>query len=416
MSYEFLVAIRHLRSGGLQTALIIGGTTIGVALFIVISALVTGAHNQFMGNLLGSVPHITVEEREKEPVKLIELPLEHKEGILISTELEKFAQRKSKISSWQQLKKELLELDEEILAVSPKATGQCFISRGQKTMSVFVQGVFPDLQDKVVNVSERMVQGEFSSLSSEQIVIGKKLADELGIKLRDKVRVLSSDGILKTFMVSGIFTFGVPDMDAAIAFVTIESGQQLYKLDNSVTELEVKINDLYLATKIGKKIESTTGYESESWMEENRGILEALKVEDNMSSAIRYFTMLIVAFGIASVLVVSVIEKSRDIGILKAMGAKSSSIVKIFLMEGVVVGLVGALLGAVCGLIIGYIMMKFSTVIEFEGHAFQTFPIRFNIRDIFTAMFVSVFTGFLGGVFPSYRAAKLDPVEVIRYG
>jgi lipoprotein-releasing system permease protein len=417
MNYETLIALRYLRSGGLQTALIIGGVIIGVSLFIVITALLNGSKSDVIKNVTGSVAHVVVKDMEREPKTLeqINVPQEMKNGFFV-TFIEKTSQRKPKISSWQVLSQEISEIDKNIIIVSPSVSEQCFLSRNGKTVSISLEGIIPELKDKVVNISGHIKEGDFLSITNEQIAIGKRLADEMGIKLRDRVYILSSEGIGKFYMVACIFDIGVGSVDNGLAFTLLDSAQKLCKLNNSVTNFDVKLKDIYSAERVARKIHSQTGYKAESWMALNSGLMQALKAQDSTGIVLKYFTMLIVAFGIASVLVISVMEKSRDIGILKAMGATGMSIVKIFLMEGLIVGLTGAIIGTCLGLIICLIMGHFSTVVEFEGQRFNTFPMLYKISDIITVIAVSLIIGLLGAILPAWRASRLDPVKVIRYG
>ena len=417
MPYELLIAIRHLKTGGLQTALIIAGATLGVSLFISVSTLINGLQAQIINRVTGSIPHIVVESEKRETKTLSELNLSADEDIFYVTDAQKFLQRKKKISTWDELQKNLLSVDEKITAISPKAAGECFIIKGEENINIILEGVIPELEDNIIDVSGHLIEGEFVSLSGNQIVIGKKLAEELGVGLRDKVRVSSAQGVLKTFIISGIYFYNQARIDRGIGFASMESSQELFKLDKSITSFDIRVKDIFQADMVAKKIESSyPEISAESWMETNGGVMQALRAQSSSSAVIKYFTMAIVALGIASVLIVSVIEKSRDIGILKAMGANNSSVIKIFLIEGLVVGFIGAVLGATLGLSLVFIMTQFSTVVEYEGGTFRTFPTLLKISDVIISMFVSIFIGLLGAVFPSLRAANLDPVKVIRYG
>ncbi len=415
MPYEILIAIRHLRSGGLQTILIIGGATIGVAMFVVISALLNGSKAEIIKKVTGTSAHIIVKEKDREPKTLEEIDLSNvKPGTLLVTDQEKVSLRKAKVSSWPLLKEQLFKIDENVEALSPNASGQCFISRGEKTMSVIVDGVIPEMADKVVNVSDKVKEGSFLSMNNDQIVIGKKLAKDLGVKLKDRVRLLSAEGVTRTCMVSGIYSLGVGNLDGGFAFTTLDNAQQLFKLDNDIISLEIHLKDIYSADKVADKIKAQTEYEAESWMTTNIGLMQAIKAQDNTGYLIKYFSMVIVALAIASVLVVSVIEKSKDIGILKAMGATNKSIVRIFLIEGLIVGLIGAIVGTSIGLCMAYGLKQCSTEIEFEGSTYSSYPMEFSFYDIITAMVTSIMTGLLGAIFPARRASKMDVVVCLK--
>ncbi len=415
MPYEILIAIRHLRSGGLQTILIIGGATIGVAMFIVISALLNGSKAEIIKKVTGTGAHIIIKEEDREPKTLEEINLNKiKSGTLLFTDQEKVSQRKAKISSWPLLKEQLFKIDKNIDFLSPKASGQCFISRGEKTMSILLDGVIPDMADKVVNISSKVKEGSFLSLGNDQIVIGKKLAKDLGVTLKDRVRILSPEGIGRTCQVSGIFSMGAGSMDEGYAITTLDSAQQIFKLDNDIISLEIHLKDIYSADEVAKKIKAQTEYKAESWMSTNSGLMQAIKAQDNTGYLIKYFSMVIVALAIASVLVVSVIEKSKDIGILKAMGATNRSIVRIFLIEGLIVGLIGAIVGTSIGLCMAYGLKQCSTEIEFEGSTYSSYPMEFSFYDIITAMVTSIMTGLLGAIFPARRASKMDVVVCLK--
>jgi lipoprotein-releasing system permease protein len=245
-------------------------------------------------------------------------------------------------------------------------------------------------------------------------VIGAELAKDLGAGLHDKIRTRSGKGRELVFTIAGIFRAGVKEINERSLYLSLTNAQRLLDLVGYLTAVEMKIDDVFQANAIADRLAPKTGLKASSWMRDNKDILAALNGQSGTSLLIKIFVMISVAFGIASVLIVTVVQKSREIGILKSMGARTRSITLIFLLQGLFVGLIGSLVGCVLGSGLVWLIL----LIPGEGGLAKgkLFPAELELAYLWQAFAVSVLIGMAAGIAPARRAAQLDPVEVIRYG
>jgi lipoprotein-releasing system permease protein len=231
---------------------------------------------------------------------------------------------------------------------------------------------------------------------------------------------------MKRFRVAGIFYSGMYEFDNTLAYISIESAQRFFNMDSRVTGIEIKTNDIYKAKEIGKEIRRRLGFTfwSQDWMEMNRNLFSALKLEKIAMFIILVLIVLVAAFNIISTLIMVVMEKNKDIAILKSMGAPSKGILKIFIIEGLVVGVLGTLLGTILGLGAAFNLEKITGFVEHlfgfkilasDVYYIDKLPSQVNPLDVVLIVITAILISLLATLYPSWRASKLDPAEALRY-
>jgi lipoprotein-releasing system permease protein len=406
MPFEWVVAIRYLREQRLQTALILSGIGVGVAVTIFLSALINGLQQSLLARTLGTQAHIVVHPQEDAVRPILRSGVE----MTVATNVQKPPQRLRSILRWQQVEKEIRSLP-EVTAVAPTVAGAAFAIRGMANKSVAVRGVDDDSYVRIVDMPSKIVGGRFR-LHGTDAVIGTELAKDLGIDVGDKVRLETADGRTDVFSVTGIFDSGNKDLNQRWVFVSLRAAQTLLNLAGGVSTIEVKLADPFQAEIRANAIADRTGLVADSWMKSNRDLLIALRSQSSSSYMIQFFVAVAVALGIASVLIVSVVQRSREIGILRAIGTSRRRVIRVFLIQGAILGAAGSLLGV--GL--GSALALFFASLAKNPDGSATFPVDLNLHLFVVSALLAIATGLVAAVAPAHRAARLDPVEVIRSG
>lgn len=406
MPFEWIVAVRYLRDQRIQTALILAGIGVGVGVMIFLSALITGLQQSILDRTLGTQAHIVV--RPPEDVVRPVLRSDAKTAVLAT--LQKPPQRLRSIVRWQQAMESIRAI-RDVVAVAPTVAGSAFAIRGLANKSVAVRGVDAGSYLQIVNMQPKMVKGEFR-LRGGEAVIGIELANDLGVRLGDKLRLATPDGRTQVFSVEGIFDAGNKDLNQRWVFVPLRSAQTLLDLQGGISTIEVKVERPFDAESISTIVAARTGLVSDSWMKLNRDLLVALRSQNSSSYMIQFFVIVAVALGIASVLIVSVVQRSREIGILRAIGTSTNRVLRIFLLQGAILGAAGSVIGVV----IGSALSLFFASLARNADGSATFPVALNGRLFLFASAIAIVTGVLSSLAPARRAAKLDPAEVIRSG
>jgi lipoprotein-releasing system permease protein len=404
MRIEWLLALRFLKEGRAQTFFMLGGVTMGVGVIVFLTSLITGLQRSIIEKTLGTQAHVVM----KMPDDVARRIIKPNSRQAVSANVERRAQRLSSILQWQQVIR-LLEKRPEVTAVSPLVAGPSFAVRGSATKSVALMGIDQEKYTRIVPMLSFMKEGKFR-ISANDAAIGTDLARDLGASLGDKIRLQAADGRSETITVAGIFDVGIRDLNRRWVFITLRSAQNLLDLVGGVSSIDVTVNDLFKADAIGEQLSVLTGLTAESWMKTNAQLMVGLKSQNASSYMIQFFVIISVAFGIASVLVVSVIQKSREIGILRAMGCSRRRIRDIFLLQGGLVGLVGSLLGS--GL--GVLLVTFFASTAKNADGTPIFPVVLEPDMFLLAAGIATVTGILAAAAPAVRAARLDPVVAIR--
>lgn len=399
MWIEWTIALRFLREGKAQTLLILVGIAVGVAVIVFLSALISGLQANIVERTLGTQSHIKVERAEE--VNVIVPPPEGTAQLVLE---DKRAQRLRSINNWQQVR-DTLDTFPRVIAVSPLVSGPAFARRGDALASVALMGVDPQRYQRIVPIHEDIIAGQFR-IDADDAVIGKQLAHDLGLRVGHKLRVDGGQGRESIVNVTGIFELGVRELDARYVFLNMKRVQSLLDLPGAATTIDLKVDDIFAADQIASRIARLTGLKTESWIATNAQLVNALSSQRISSQMINVFVALSVALGIASVLSVSVVQRTREIGILRAMGMGRRQVLRVFLLQGALLGLIGSLVGGIAGL---------GLVAGFNEFGPKLFFIPIPPTLLLAAAALATVTGVLSAAVPARRASGLDPVEAIRH-
>ncbi|MET3373511.1 lipoprotein-releasing system permease protein [Variovorax boronicumulans] len=407
LPFEWIVALRFLREGRMQTLFIVAGIAIGVAVIVFMSALLTGLQSNFIRRVLAAQSHIQLL-----PPKEVARPLgamrEGGAGPLEDVIVQAPLQRLKSIDQWQSVAAQVRAMP-DVDVVSPTASGSALAIRGEASRAVSVNGIDPALYFLIVALPEKMVRGSTRLMPSD-ILIGTELASDLGVGIGDKLRVSSASGGDQTLTVAGLFDLGNKPANQRTTFVALRTAQSLLGLVGGVSSLDVRVKDIYAAETIAQRITATTGVQADSWIASNAQFFTAVQAQKTSNTTIRFFVGLSVAFGIASVLVVSVVQKSREIGILRAMGVSRGQVQRVFLLQGGLLGMLGSMGGAGIGLVALLLWQRYAL----NPDGTPLFPLEIEPVLFLTSLLLATLTGLAAAFAPALRAARLDPVVAIR--
>ena len=384
----------------MQSLLIIVGVGVGVSVIVFMSALLSGLQSNLVRRTLNSQAHIVLLPQEE-----IARP---QYGAGPGALIQKQAQRLRSIDQWQNIRGRLEKMP-EIVAVSPIASGPAFAVRGEANKSVTLVGIEPEHYVKIIGLGEKIVAGQLR-LSAGETVIGIELAKDLGADVGDKLRINSSTGSSDTLTITGLFDLGNKGVNGRNLYVGLRSAQSLLDLAGGVSSIDLGLRDIYAADALADKLAAQSGLQAESWIKTNAQFFTALTSQRISSNVIRFFIALSVAFGIASVLVVSVVQRAKEIGILRAMGATRGQMLRTFLIQGGIVGLLGSVLGST----LAWLFLALWRAMAVNADGTPMFMITVEPELFALAAGGASLVGILAAYMPARRAARLDPVVAIR--
>ena len=396
---EWRIALRFLADNPLQTLLISVAISVGAAVIVFITALMTGLQDNVIDKTLGTQAHIRIEATRQHN-NFSATP----EGKYVWALESPRAQRLQTINNWQEVR-DVLDQYPVLNTVSPLISGPAFAQKGTARASVALMGIDPERYKGIIKLEDYLVQGRFS-VGASDVVIGRQLAEDLGLRTGDKLRLDAGDNRQAVMDVAGVFELGVRELDSRYVYTDLKQSQTLLNLPGGITILELKIADVFSAEEWAQRLSKLTGLHVQSWMESNGQLLNALSSQTMTTQMIRVFVAMSVIFGIASVLAVSVVQRTREIGILRAMGSTQQQILRVFLLQGALLGLAGSLLGVLVG---------FSLVQVFNNLGERLFYIRLEPSMLFSAILIATAAGVIAAMVPARRAAKYDPAVAIRY-
>jgi lipoprotein-releasing system permease protein len=403
LGFEVRVALRFLREGRFQSILIIVGVAAGVAVVAYISALVDGLQRNTLTKTLGAQAHISVQPRQERVLRA----LAPAPGTQVASDTQPRAQRLRSIDNWSAAA-EVLARTPGVVAVSPMAAGAALAQRAEATRSVAVTGVEVELYDRIVNLREKLVAGPLR-LQPGEAIIGTTLADDLGLRLGDRL-TLTTGTRRSTLRVSALVDLGVRDLNRRSVIVPLREAQSLLDLAGGATQIDLRLADVWAAQAIADGLARQLPHDVESWQQSNAQLVSALNAQNVSTGLIRIVVLVVVVLGIASVLVVSVVQKQREIGILRAMGATRAQVLRIFLVQGALVGAVGA----VAGVLLAAAMVAVFTHFVRGADGQPLFPITMPPSLALQVAAIALASGVLAAVMPARRAARMDPAQAIR--
>lgn len=403
LPFEWITAVRFLREGRLQTLFILIGIAIGVGVIVFMTAMLAGLEQNFLKRVLTSQAHVQLL-----PPDQIARPLRDTAGTLEDAVVQRPSQRIISIDQWPRIIAATRAMP-QVAQASPTAGGSVLAARGDASRSITMTGVEPETYFRIVRVPDYIVAGQ-PRLTSEDILIGTELAKDLGASVGDKLNLRAASGATRTLTITGLMDLGNKAANQRTTFVALRTAQSLLGIIGGATTIDIAVHDIYAADEVARAIGATERVQADSWIKTNAQFFTAVQAQKNTNLLIRVFVAISVAFGIAAVLVVSVIQRSRDIGILRAMGTRRGQVLAVFLLQGGLLGFLGSLVGSAIGA--GALVYWHALARQADGS--ELFPLVLQ-QSLFveTALLASL-TGLLAAMVPALRAARLDPVVAIR--
>ena len=405
--FEWRVALRFLREGRMQTLLIIVGVAAGVAVIAYVSALINGLQSNTLAKTLGAQAHISLRAPD-DLVTPAALPVA---GAAVLTETQPRAQRLRSVANWQALVP-LLERLPDVAGVSPMVSGSGLALRGEASQAIALMGVDLDRYDRVVGLRSKVVSGS-ARLAPGEAIVGRELAADLGVRVGDRLTVQTGGAggtVSDAVRVTALVDLGVKDLNRRTVIVPLRAAQSLLALPGGATQIDLTLKDVWVAQSLASELQTRLPYKIESWQESNAQLVSALNAQSISTAIIRGVVLAVVVLGIASVLVVSVVQKGREIGILRAMGATRGQVLRVFLVQGAVVGVLGSVLGLLLAVALIWVFTHFVR----GSDGMPLFSIALPPAMALQVALIASVCGVLAAVAPARRAAALDPAQAIR--
>jgi lipoprotein-releasing system permease protein len=422
-SYEIFVGLRYLRAKrrnrtiSLNTAVSITGITLGVAALIGTLGIMTGFKEDLQAKILGTTSHIVVQDRSRDSI----------------TDYDALAAK--------------VEQTPHVIAATPFIYRQVMLTSPSAVQGVVVRGIDPKREIRVTELGKNIFTGSLADLEAEPppvpsapggappapsaplgVVLGKELALRLGVTVGDAVNIVSPVGSsgslsavmmtpkIRTARVVAIFQSGMYEYDSSLAYLSLADAQKFFNMGAAATGIEVKVDDIFQAAEIARAIEQSLGfpYGARDWMQLNRNLFSALKLEKTMMFLLLVLIITVASFNIISTLTMIVTEKQREIAILKAMGATRRAIMRIFMLNGLIIGVTGTAIGIPLGYAFLYLIEKYWTfdqTVYYIAHI----PVHIQALDVLLVSCSAILISFAATVYPSLQAAKLDPAAALRY-
>ncbi len=396
MNYENWISYRYLIAGkgrflSFLNFVSIAGIAIGVTALIVVTGVMTGFGNNLREKIIGTTPHLMIEKETGVP------------------DYEKIVNQVKSIDG--------------VAGVSTYVQGNIFLENSGQAMGLVIRGIVPQTEREVTRVEQYLTKGKIDDLEGDHIIVGKELARYFGYEVGDKVTLISPSAGLSgqswhyQLTISGIFSTGMADYDMNLVLVNFKKAQEIFGLaPNMATGIGVKVNNPYQANEIKEKFYTLLGYSFivKSWIDINRNLFEALALEKWGLFIILTLMVLVASFNIISTLIVTVMSKVHDIGILQAIGVPKSSIRKIFTKQGIFIGGLGIFWGLIGGFGLSYILKTYIRV-PAQIYSIDHVPVELQLSDILITITAAFLISYAASVYPAAKAAKLEPVEALRY-
>ena len=399
MRFDLKVALRYLLSNRLQSALLIGGVAIAVTVFTFNAALINGLAEFQIDRVVGSSAHVTIEPATPRPAVAPAAA-----GVVRLVATQPALQRREQIKEWRSVER-IIDTLPGVTGVSYNIVGTGLVTRGEQTLPVSLKGVEPARLAAIAPINANIVEGE-ARLGLNDVLIGRKLANDLGIGVGQPIFITSNQGRERTLTVRGLYATGVESLDARLAYVNLDTARVMFGLPEGLTEIEIKLADIYAARAVARQLADTTGLEATAWMDKNQRLREALEGQGNSGQIIKMFTLITIVVGVASALLLTTFRRRPEIGIMRSFGISQRFVLSVFMLQGALIGIIGSLVGCFLG-------WGFSTLLAGAGEGGRRLPVDPNLGQYDVALLLAAAASIAAALWPARAASRIDPVEAI---
>ncbi|MEW5746552.1 MAG: lipoprotein-releasing ABC transporter permease subunit [Nitrospirota bacterium] len=406
LSYSLFIALRYLKSKkkhkgiSFNAIISISGVAVGVMALLVVLSVMSGFHEDLQKKILGANAHAVV------------------------------LNYRGAIADYQEVLSKLKD-EPHVTSVSPFVMGQVMVSSGKRAHGVFMRGIQLQSEAKTTDILGHIKEGSIEDLAKRGdlpwIVIGKELASMIGAMVGDTINVISPVGEVgplgmlpkvKQFRVGAIFEVGMFEYDTSLVLTDMKAAQEFFGYGDTVSGIELRLDDIYRAPEVRTSVTSALGFPfyAKDWMQMNKNLFSALKLEKFAMFVILILIVLVASFNIVSTLMMNVMEKQREIAILKAMGATNRGVMLVFVFQGLFIGIIGTTIGIAGGYALGVVLNNYEIIkLPADVYYLSKLPVKMKFIDFLVVSVSAVTISFLSTLYPSYHAAKLNPVEPLRY-
>jgi len=406
LPYQLFIALRYLKSKkkhkgiSVNTLISVGGVAVGVMALLVVLSVMSGFHEDLQKKILGVRAHIVITD--------LRGAMPEYENVL-----------------------EAIKGEEHVVSSAPFILGQTMVALDKRAHGVFLRGIVPEKEIETTEILHLIKEGGIENLEEREgipgILIGKELSRSIGAYTGDIVNVISPVGEIgplgmlpkvRKFRVAGVFEVGMFEFDLNLVLTDIKPAQEFFGMNKEISGIELKLDDIYKASLVRESIKEKLAFPLmvKDWMQMNRNLFSALKLEKFAMFVALVLIILVASFNIISNLIMNVIEKKREIAILKAMGATNNGIMTIFMMQGLLIGIVGTVIGVIGGYLLSYIINTYEIIkLPADVYYLSHLPVKMKLFDFAVVSLSAILISFIATIYPAWQAAKLDPVEPLRY-
>jgi lipoprotein-releasing system permease protein len=400
MRFDLKVALRYLLSNRLQSALLIGGVAVAVTVFTFNAALINGLAEFQIDRVVGSSAHVTIEPAQIRPAVLP--ARDNTERLTVS---QVTLERREQIKQWRSIERTINTLP-GVTGVSYNILGTALVSRGQQTLPVTIKGVEPSRLAAIAPIDRTIVAGD-ARLGLNDVLIGRKLAENLGIRIGQPFFITSDQGRERTLTVRGLYATGIDSLDARLAYVNLDTARVMFDLPEGLSEIEIKLADIYAARPIAEQLAESTGLETTAWMDKNQNLRQALEGQGSSGNIIKMFTLITIVVGVASALLLTTFRRRPEIGIMRSFGISQRFVLSVFMIQGALIGVLGSIVGCLLGFGFSALLASIST-----GSG-RTLPVDPSLGQYDVALLLAAAASIAAALWPARAASRIDPVEAI---